>query len=146
MRKQTKRFENAITKLYTAFHNGTLDAFDCKSCAVGNIVGHGEWNGLGGTVDRETLLVLHPSLQSKIDDYPDGNGYSGMEYENIEYVFMGAWQGLQPKGYDKDAQFKGLCAVIEYLAELDNIPNPMDYSKAFEREGEKPKYELNTII
>lgn len=35
--KTTKRFDNAVTKLYNAFHNGELNAMDCTMCAVGNM-------------------------------------------------------------------------------------------------------------
>ena len=31
------RLENAITKLYNAFHNGELNSLDCRHCAVGNL-------------------------------------------------------------------------------------------------------------
>lgn len=37
---------------------------------------------------------------------------------------------------------KGFFAVVEYLCELDGIPNVMDYTCLFETENEKPKYEL----
>ena len=48
--KTTKRFEDAVTKLYTAFHEGKLDAFDCSACAVGNMLDNeGSWGNYIGT-------------------------------------------------------------------------------------------------
>lgn len=44
MKNQSERFTNAVTKLYNAFHKGTLNAWDCKACAVGNICD----NSVGG--------------------------------------------------------------------------------------------------
>jgi len=43
---------------------------------------------------------------------------------------------------DKERNFKGLCAVVEYLCELDNIPNIMDYTSLFETKNDAPKKEL----
>ena len=43
---------------------------------------------------------------------------------------------------DKEQQFKGLCAVVEYLCELDGIPNVMDYTSLFETKEGKPVKEL----
>ena len=42
--KTTKRFEKAVTRLYDAFHNGELYAYDCSKCAVGNMCnGNSAW-------------------------------------------------------------------------------------------------------
>ena len=39
MKMQTpKRLEQALIKLYNAFHNNQLDPEDCTACAVGNIL------------------------------------------------------------------------------------------------------------
>lgn len=139
--KTTKRFDNAIKKLYTAFHEGTLDAMDCEHCAVGNIVGHGDWhmhfcNGIEiGNKPRKIYCGLYLAPKSK--------DYNKKELERLEFVFLCEWAKAESNnGFDKDIQFKGLCAVVKYLAELDNIPNPMDYTKLFEIENNKPKYEL----
>ena len=36
--KTSIRFENAITKLYNAFQNDTLNPEDCRQCAIGTIL------------------------------------------------------------------------------------------------------------
>lgn len=138
------RLENAITKLYTAFHENRLNGVDCRACAVGNICNNSPewWYGENNNhfMDRDIPI----KVQQKV-------GYSDLELCTIEYLFL---FGKRKKTdithfdntlVDKETQFKGLCAVVEYLCELDNIPNVMDYTKLFETENEKPKYQLNTI-
>lgn len=142
--KTTERFDKAVTKLYNAFHNGELNAMDCKMCAVGNMC------------DNTEEWVLN---------YESDTGYSQFELENIEKVFMQGyipetetWRVVEKRfkgniladGWDaklvnkdnKDLCFIALCAVIEYLCELDNTPNVMDYTKLFETENNQPKYQL----
>lgn len=140
--KTTERFENAVTKLYKAFHEGTLDAMDCKHCAVGNIIGHDSWSCGSGAY---YFTTTKPIAQKFYLNGLNNSGYNERELSKIEMNFI---LGVGYNGYfheknNKDFHFNGLCAVIEYLAELDNIPNPMDYSKLFETENEKPKYELS---
>ena len=147
--KTTKRFEEAITKLYKAFHEGTLDAMDCKHCAVGNLVGHENWEC--GTYPKP--LVFDEGFKNNSD-------YTELELSTIERLFItgslnferrlfsnsisnnAVELGLRTKEEKKELQFKGLFAVIKYLAELDNIPDPTDYSKLFETENNEAKYEL----
>lgn len=38
MMKTSKRLEQALTKLYNAYHNKQLNPEDCAACAVGNIL------------------------------------------------------------------------------------------------------------
>lgn len=46
----------------------------------------------------------------------------------------------------KDEQFKGLCAVVEYLCELEGIPNVMDYTCLFETDNNEPKHQLTEVF
>lgn len=153
----TERFEKAWRSLYAAFHEGTLNAGDCAHCAVGNIVGSSSWarvlgcaNG-GNQFDRHQFVeniklsrricggAESPFYKVGVDAIKK-TGYSQYQLFNVEAIFMD--QFFAERCNNKDAQFKGLCAVIEYLCELDGIPNPMDYSKFFETIKGKPKYEL----
>ena len=139
--KTTKRFENAVMKLYNAFHENTLNATQCSACAVGNILGHGNWTCGSGfyyfvkNMDTPREFLLRGKNNSN---------YSEEELAMIEMKFIKAhgYEGYTDDSKNKDIQFKGLCAVVEYLAELDGIPNPMDYTKLFETENDKPIYEL----
>lgn len=147
-----KRFENAVTKLYQAFHNGELQAADCEMCAVGSICdGHIHWAAYTDFGDPKSKIGVvtktenedHLRLGKKVID---DTGYSIMEILTIEKVFLFA---MNFKSYDeitenqaKSLQFKGLCAVIEYLCKLDGLENVMDFTSLFETENNKPKHEL----
>jgi len=138
--KTTKRFERAVSKLYNAFHNGTLDAGDCKHCAVGNILGHDKWT----CSSPSSYLWENSNPKDEVFSFFDGSEnnseYSSEELKMIEYWFIIGHEEYELD--DKNCQFKGLCAVIEYLCELDNIPNIMDYTSLFETENNKPIKEL----
>lgn len=131
------RLENAITKLYTAFHNGTLNAIDCEMCAVGNICGGGNWD-TNPLFARMTVFNTYVREIISEEEIAEGikeiqsTGYSAEELVNVELLFLNACE--KNKG-TKAQQFKGLCDVVEYLCKLDNIPNVMDYTKLFEMEN-----------
>jgi hypothetical protein len=143
--KTTERFDRAVKKLYTAFHEGTLNALDCSKCAVGNIVGSSAW-------------ANHRVFWNKVRPGSENVTFSGYPMEvlvEVEEKFIYAYDesgfltrsgsNLAPTSifYDKEKVFEGLCDVVKYLAELDGIPNPMDYTKLFETtETGEPKYEL----
>lgn len=151
--KTTERFENAVTKLYKAFHENKLDAMSCSACAVGNICDNQrEWidvratGVLGQLEDGYTTSTKALGLIYK-------TGYSPNEIVTIEAIFLNNTLGYPKDGYTygfgeqtKENQFKGLCAVVEYLCELDGIPNVMDYSKLFETENDQPVHELKTVF
>tara|TARA_R110000868_G_scaffold14426_3_gene67163 strand:+ start:16630 stop:17100 length:471 start_codon:yes stop_codon:yes gene_type:complete len=144
--KTTKRFDAAITKLYNALHNGTLNAMDCKHCAVGNLCDNSiEWLNVSFLSDWGGISRIHP-------DFKNTSDYSNQELSTIEALFIfgvklpeiedelfvnniSNWQ-VQQDVYTKEEQielqFKGLCAVVEYLCELDNIQNVMEYQSLFE--------------
>ena len=138
--KTTERFDNAVSKLYKAYHNNRLNAFDCKACAVGNILNNDmSWDN--GYIGARQFNESHLQL----------SGYSQIELNTVELKFMrGTNTTFQDAKFrhklnepNKETQFKGLCAVVEYLCELDNIPNVMDYTKLFESENNEPKYQLS---
>lgn len=133
--KTSERFTNAVTKLYNAFHKGELNAMDTCACAVGNICNNTpEWSRIN----------LH--TENAIN-----TGYSAKELWRIELLFMFGKDGERDAEVTKqprynDNVFEALCDVIEYLCELDGIPNVMDYSKLFETENNEPKYKLETVL
>ena len=137
-----KRFTDAVTKLYNAFHKGKLSQSDCKYCAVGNICdGNDSWAGVvgvGSVFAREKTASFFEDL--KHNEVTLNTGYSLFELSSIESFFMNA--ALTDS---KEYQFKGLCAVIEYLCELDNIPNIMDFTSLFETENDKPIKQLQFV-
>lgn len=145
-----ERLEQAITKLYNAFHQNTLHPECCKSCAVGNILDQTEaWKHLSdshGSVVLNYIGKVHQGLGRKF------NGYTPQELLQIESVFLKACgyslplthKGVKPSSpTDKDLLFKGLSETVSFLCTLDEVTNVMDYSRLFEfKEDETPVYEL----
>lgn len=137
-----KRFTDAVSKLYVAFHSGELRKIDCKKCAVGNLVGGGEWWLVFMSSSLENLSKInYKAYVGEVKEKLDKTGYSPSELQIIEATFMDA-EG----GESKEAQFKGLCAVVEYLCALDNIPNVMDIKSLFEYENDSAKRELSEVF
>lgn len=147
------RLEQALIKLYNAFHNNTLDPEDCTACAVGNILDNQDsWKHLSndhGSLQLNYIGTVHQNLGRKF------NGYSPQELLEIETVFLTACGFETPLCHynpkpqnprDKEVLFNGLCAVVSLLCELENIENVMDYSKLFEYENEYPKYTLAAVL
>lgn len=144
--KTTERFDNAVKKLYNAFHENRLEGNNCQACAVGNLCDNdGSWYpfvssarpSTEGSYFDDTQLPLISNVPE--NDVMIKTGYSGNQLAKIESLFVK--HSYSDK--DKESQFLGLCAVVEYLCELDNIPNVMDYTKLFEKENNKPKYKLS---
>jgi hypothetical protein len=132
--KTTKRFDEAEAVLYKAFNEGTLNANDCTACAVGNMC---------NTANKWHMGNYLAEIRDK-DSYEGGSPkheyYKGLELFQVERVFLKAHQdyaleleviqtptdllSLRIKSKllkNKQAQFNGLMAVLNYLAELDNI-------------------------
>lgn len=137
-----KRFTDAVSKLYNAFHENKLDQYYCTACAVGNICdGNDSWAhliGVGAVFTHGKKSSFFENLVH--NEHTLKTGYSLFELSTIESVFMTAAFTNR-----KEHQFKGLCAVIEYLCELDNIQNIMDFTSLFETENDKPVKELQFV-
>jgi len=147
-----QRLEQALIKLYDAFHNNELNPECCSACAVGNILdNHDSWKCLSnnhGSVQLSYIGRIHQQLGRTF------NGYSPLELLQIEKVFLEACGFKTPLCHynqkpmnprDKEVLFKGLSAVVAFLCELDGIANVMDYSKIFEYERENPVYKFEVI-
>jgi len=151
--KTTKRLEQAMTKLYEAFHHGTLHPGYCKYCAVGNICDNTDsWIHLTdahGSMELSYIGQLNQKLDRK------HFGYLPSELLLIESTFLKACGysvplmlgSNKPKApQDKELLFKGLYATIALLCKLDNIPNVMDYTKLLAFENDVPVYELREVF
>ncbi len=146
--KISRRLEQAITKLYTAFHDGSLHPECCKSCAVGNILDHTEsWKHLSdahGSLVLNYIGRVHQGFGRRF------NGYTPQELLHIEAIFLEGCGYSLPLRHtskkptdpaEKDILFKGLSAVIKYLCALEGISNVMEYSKLFNFKNNTPIYE-----
>lgn len=150
--KTSVRLNLAIKKLYNAFHNNELHPECCKQCAVGNILDNKDsWKHLSdhhGAMELNYIGNVHQTLGRKF------NGYTPLELLQIEATFLKACgyqlplhhKNKKPKNpTDKDTLFNGLTEVVTLLCELDTIPNIMDYTKLFEFENEKPRFQIAEI-
>ena len=151
--KTTKRLEHALIKLYNAYHNNRLNPEDCTACAVGNILDNFDsWKHLSdkhGSLQLSYLGKVHQNLGRKF------NGYTPQELLQIEKTFLESCGFTTPLCHynqkpinpsSNEVLFKGLCAVVALLCQLDGIANVMDYSKIFEQEKGVPVYHLKTIL
>ena len=151
--KTPQRLEQALIKLYNAFHNDRLDPEDCTACAVGNILDNQDaWKHLSndhGSLQLNYIGNVHQRLGRKF------NGYSPQEILEIEKVFLIACGFETPLCHynpkpqnprDKETLFNGLCAVVSLLCELDDMPNVMDYSRIFEYDNNQPVYSLSEVL
>ena len=147
-----KRLEQALIKLYNAFHNNELNPECCSACAVGNILDNRDsWKHLTnghGSLELSYVGRVHQNLGRKF------NGYTPLELLQIEKVFLETCGFTVPLCHynpkpqtprNKEILFNGLCSVVERLCELEEIPNVMDYSKIFEYEQDNPVYKFDVI-
>lgn len=144
--KTSQRFDAAVSKLYNAFHNNTLNPLCCNQCAVGNILDNKDyWKHLSdyhGSLRLNYVGLVHQNLGKRF------NGYSPVELLQMESVFLKACgyqlplesNANQKKSITKDTLFQGLEAVVSTLCELDTLPNVMDCSKLFQYK-QNPKEE-----
>ncbi|GAA4932286.1 hypothetical protein GCM10023314_00710 [Algibacter agarivorans] len=147
------RLEQALKKLYVAFHNNTLHPECCKQCAVGNILDNKDsWKHLSdlhGDLKLNYVGIVHQNLGRKF------NGYTPLELLQIEATFLKACGYKLPLHYknnkpqnptNKDSLFNGLSEVVKLLCNMDNVSNIMDYTKLFEFKNKKPSYEIAEIL
>jgi len=143
--KTTKRLDAALEKLYTAFHNNTLNPECCNNCAVGNICNNTDsWKHLSddhGSLQLNYVGLVHENLGRKF------HGYSPSELLKIEAAFLKGCgytlplnhRNAKPKNpTSKETLFNGLCAAVAFLCTLDGIQNVMDFYPLFHKETEMP--------
>jgi hypothetical protein len=85
-RTMTERFEKAVDKLAKAYFNDQLKSGDCKKCAVGNMIGGGEWSYMfeRGSVRPEFKDLS--DLPQIAKDYSRGWLYEEQIEEDVEKV------------------------------------------------------------
>ncbi|WP_179005078.1 Na(+)-translocating NADH-quinone reductase subunit F [Winogradskyella forsetii] len=146
--KTSVRFDHAIHKLYTAFHNKTLNPDDCKQCAVGNIMDNKDsWKHLTdshGSTKLNYVGLVHQNLGRRF------NGYSPIEVLQIEsaflkgcgYHFTAQQRLFKPESVNDTKLFNGLSAVVSQLCRFDGIDDVMDCSILFEFDDSTSELEL----
>lgn len=151
--KTTERFDRTVNVLYAAFSNGTLDAMDCKHCAVGNMCDNSRaWVGTNISIGEKGRVSPYFPAAEK-------TGYTHDELSIIEHVFLYGTKtkdncrrfsntistsyvidGYQSREKQRELQFKGLMAVLDYLAELDGITTPSSVIAEFKEALEAPVF------
>jgi len=133
-----QRFEQAVRKLYRAFHNDELNPECCRHCAVGNILDNQDhWKHFTekhGSLELTYVGLVNEKFGKRF------NGYSPTELLKIEAAFLkGCGYVLpmnreqpKPDSVDKDTLFMGLSEVITHLCKLEGISNVMDCSALFD--------------
>ncbi|WP_321540436.1 hypothetical protein [Flavobacterium piscinae] len=78
----SKRFNEAVNKLYKAFHENNLKPLSFQHCAVGTILDHKtywkEFSDANGDLQLNYVGLVHQRLERKF------NGYSPLELLEIE--------------------------------------------------------------
>ncbi len=146
----SRRMEQAIQKLYTAFHSGHLNPDCCILCAVGNICDSRDYwkhfTDLHGSVKLNYVGTINEAFGKKF------NGYSPLELLKIEAQFLvgcGYSLPIDRRGKNskvavtKEILFQGLSKVVSFLCELDGVPDMMDCSQLFDFELEEDKENMN---
>lgn len=141
--KTTKRLDEALKKLYTAFHDNTLNPECCNHCAVGNICNNTDsWKNLSdahGSLQLNYVGLVHQNLGRKFQ------GYTPLELLQIEAAFLRGCGYIVPINHknpkpkdltSKETLFNGLCNTVAFLCALDGIENVMDYYPLFQKETE----------
>ncbi len=147
----TKRLDEALNKLYTAFHNNTLNAECCNNCAVGNICDNTDsWKHLSdshGSLQLNYVGLVNQNLGRRF------HGYTPLELLNIEAEFLKGCGYILPLNHknrkpknltSKETLFNGLCSAVEYLCFLDDVSNVMDFYPLFQQET-KIESSLETV-
>ena len=147
--KTSPRLEQAISKLYSAFHSDSLNPECCKTCAVGNILNNTDiWKHLTdghGSLKLSYVGKVNEALGKKL------NGYTPFELLQIESAFLKGCGYKLPLSHktnklvdrnSKEVMFNGMCEAVAVLCKLDGISNVMDYSRLFDFEDNQPVNEL----
>ncbi|WP_034261079.1 hypothetical protein [Altibacter lentus] len=136
------RLEQALTKLYRAFHEGTLHPECARQCAVGNICDHSDtwrhFTDVHGSQQLNYVGLVHQRLGRRY------HGYTPQELLTAEAVFLKGCGYSVPFGRNKtkpehpthtDTLFEGLCAVTRYLCELEGVKDVMHLQKVLTNPG-----------
>lgn len=116
-------FEKTVDVLVKAYMNDTLDAGNCKLCAVGNIISRGnpsyDFYSTGISWYRAIGLNTEMNPNGTPDyNHPDivNTGYTAEDLLRIERIFMDR-DGLR----DESDTFSALMAVVDVLADIHGI-------------------------
>ena len=134
--KNKEVFDRSVNSLVQSYLNDTLEAYECKSCAVGNIVAGVLSLKLvraNATIKQENFIKDYPNndaglwykkrkvftwwnVKKKAAQQISLTGYTEAEIFEIEKVFMLEWSRSL---YEKE--FTALLAVYELLLKIHDV-------------------------
>ncbi len=119
--KNKEQFEKTVQVLVKAYFEGTLEHMDCRACAVGNIVGHGEWM---------PQFVRYDPYNERVQN---NSGYTWKELGVIERAFESVITTREDFNSDQH-QYNGLMAVLDVLFEIHEVEQGHEeYRKMFDK-------------
>ena len=154
------RFENAVKKLYNAYHSDELAKGDCTKCAVGIICDNNtSWRSIFITSMEKNHQQQYPERYNSkafglAKQVIDDTGYTWRQLAKVEHSFeinttietLGSNNKREMKffsnnriefidyNYDllKGDQAVGLRAVMVVLCKIEKIKNVSDYKNLFD--------------
>jgi hypothetical protein len=151
--KTTTRFDQAVRKLYDAFHQNRLNPDACTQCAVGNILDNQAfWRHFTDDHGALKLNYVGTVTQNLGRTF---NGYSPLQLLIIENTFLTAcgyqlpfskFKNSKKHKRTKDQLFDGLTAVVALLCQIDGVPNVLDCSILFDYQHSKNEVHSKELI
>lgn len=142
-----EQYYKSVDILLDAYNKGELEHQDCSKCAVGNILGHGDWSAsfsVGFYLDLPGNVqdVLQGRRSAWDDTWVNNSEYSITELARIEYAFEYETSckllGKSVDLLDKiralpNEQYEGLCRVLDCLKEIHEVDQPIidDHKEQF---------------
>ncbi len=147
------RLDRALSKLYTALYDGSLNPECCVACAVGNICDNNDvWKNFTdshGSLKLNYIGQVNEAFGKRL------YGYLPSELLQIEAVFLKACGYELPirRGHSKpdnpqsqEVLFNGMRAVVQFLCELDNVADVMELQEQFTIPETRVKEAIATTI
>lgn len=139
--QMSNRFEIAVSKLYNAFHDGSLHPECAQNCAVGNICDNKDswkhFSDVHGSTQLNYVGLVNQNFGKRF------NGYTPIELLKIEAAFLKGCgyslpyrhNGERPQNpKDPNIQFKGLCEAITQMCKLDGMADIMNIAELLDYE------------
>ena len=121
--KNKELFDKTVSILVKAYMRGDLNADSCAACAVGNILGHGNWKG----GRRNEFQTVFPANSIHIFNDWNESGYNLWELARIEEAFLKGVDYQPPNLHEAiigknnatdEGNFKGLMSVLDTLQKI----------------------------
>lgn len=134
-----EQYYKSVDILLDAYNRGTLQHANCDRCAVGNLLGHGDWINsfaTGAGINHENIVTKCGSMRNPSwdSDWTNETEYSVSELMKIEDAFerdhVNSFIGksedeLHTANRLASYQYEGLCRVLDCLKEIHEVDQPI---------------------